>query len=248
LSSRIFEDLSDCKALLVGAGETIDLVARHLREKGLTQITVANRTLARAESLASEFNARACLLADIPTELPKADIVITSTASQLPLIGKGMVERALKSRKHKPMFMVDIAVPRDIEHEVGELNDVFLYTVDDLRSVIEDNRRSREVAAKEAEQIITKQTEAFASNISARAAGDVIRVIREKAQAIKQQELEKAKKSLAAGADPEAVAQQLAHNLTNKLMHSPTVALRTAFEEGDQQASEWALKLFDIEP
>lgn len=248
LSTRIFEDLSTCKALLVGAGETIDLVARHLREKGLTQLTVANRTLARAETLASEFNARACLLSDIPTELPHADIVISSTASQLPLIGKGMVERALKARKHKPMFMVDIAVPRDIEHEVGDLNDVFLYTVDDLRSVIEDNRRSRQVAAQEAERIIESQTEAFASNGNIRAASSVIRVMREKAQAVKQSELEKAKKSLAAGEDPEAVMQLLAHNLTNKLMHSPTVALRTAFEEADPHANDWALKLFDIKP
>jgi glutamyl-tRNA reductase len=247
LSGRIFTDLSKCKALLVGAGETIDLVARHLREKGVTQLTVANRTLARAESLANEFNAKACLLSDIPDELPHADIVITSTASQLPLIGKGMVERALKQRKHKPMFMVDIAVPRDVESEVGDLSDVFLYTVDDLRSVIEHNRRSREKAAVAAQSIIDEQSELFVNNVNARSAGDVIRVIRDRANEIKQAEYEKAERALAAGADPVDVAKQLAHNITNKLMHSPTVALRSAHENGEDEAANWAMRLFDID-
>lgn len=246
LSTRIFADLSECKALLVGAGETIDLVARHLREKGVTQLTVANRTLARAEALAKEFNAKACLLSDIPDELPNADIVITSTASQLPLIGKGMVERALKRRKHKPMFMVDIAVPRDIEGEVSKLSDVFLYTVDDLRSVIESNRKSREKAAVDAQNIIDQQTESFLTNINARSASDAIKLIRNQAQEIKSTELEKATRALAAGTDPEKVLQQLAHGLTNKLMHTPTVALRSAHEEGDEDATEWALRLFDL--
>ncbi|WP_196157488.1 glutamyl-tRNA reductase [Reinekea sp. G2M2-21] len=247
LATRIFSDLADCRALLVGAGETIDLVARHLREKGLTQLTVANRTLARAETLAKEFNARACLLSDIPAELPNADIVISSTASQLPLIGKGMVERALKRRKHKPVFMVDIAVPRDIESEVADLQDVFLYTVDDLRSVIEDNRRTREKAAVAAQSIIAEQTENFIHNIQARTASDAIKVIRNRANAIKDAELEKATRALAAGQNPEDVAKQLAHNITNKLMHGPTVALRNAHQQGEEDASEWALRLFDID-
>lgn len=248
LSSRIFSDLSQCHALLVGAGETIDLVARHLREKGVTKITVANRTLARAEALAKEFNAKACLLSDIPDELPNADIVITSTASQLPIIGKGMVERALKKRRHKPIFMVDIAVPRDIESEVADLKDVFVYTVDDLRTVIEQNRQSRQEAAREAQTIISEQTDSFVNNISARSAGDVIRVVRNRANEIKQVELEKAEKMLASGAAPEDVVKQLAHSITNKLMHGPTVALRSAHEKGDTEASDWALRLFDIDP
>jgi len=247
LSARIFSDLSQCRALLVGAGETIDLVARHLREKGVTKITVANRTLAKAEALAHEFSAKACLLSEIPEELPDADIIISSTASQLPLIGKGMVERALKQRKHKPMFMVDIAVPRDIESEVSELSDVFLYTVDDLRTVIEDNRRSREKAAIDARSIIELQTESFLSEINARSAGDAIKVIRDRANTIRQTELAKAEKALAAGSDPSEVAKQLAHNITNKLMHSPTVALRSAHEQGDSEASDWAMRLFDID-
>ena len=247
LSARIFSDLSECRALLVGAGETIDLVARHLREKGVRQITVANRTLARAEALAKEFNARACLLSDIPDELPKADIVISSTASQLPLIGKGMVERALRKRKHKPVFMVDIAVPRDIESEVADLQDVFLYTVDDLRSVIEDNRRSREKAAVAARTIIEDQTAEFIHNINARSAADVIKIIRDRANQIKESELEKAQKAIAAGQDPQDVTKQLAHNITNKLMHAPTVALRAAYKDGEDEASDWAMRLFDFD-
>jgi len=247
LAARIFSDFANCRALLVGAGETIDLVARHLREKGVTQIIVANRTLARAEVLASEFNARACLLSDIPDELPRADIVISSTASQLPLIGKGMVERALKLRKHKPIFMVDIAVPRDIEGEVAELADVFLYTVDDLRSVIEDSKRLRARAAIEARLIINQQTANFITNLNARSASDAIKLIRSRADNIRQSELDKALRALTAGADPTLVTKQLAHNITNKLMHSPTVALRSAHEQGDSAASDWALRLFDID-
>ncbi|EAR08218.1 glutamyl-tRNA reductase [Reinekea blandensis] len=248
LSTRIFSDLSKCHALLVGAGETIDLVARHLRERGLKHLTVANRTLARAEALANEFNARACLLSDIPDELPKADIVITSTASQLPLIGKGMVERALKQRRHKPVFMVDIAVPRDVESEVAELDDVFLYTVDDLRTVIEDNRRSREKAAVDARKIIEQQTDEFISSLSGRSATDAIREIRARAKLVQLAELEKAERALDAGNDPKKVAQQLAHNLTNKLMHGPTVALRRAHEQGEDDAATLAMRLFDIDP
>ncbi|TCS41393.1 glutamyl-tRNA reductase [Reinekea marinisedimentorum] len=246
LSTRIFTDLKECRALLVGAGETIDLVARHLRDKGVHQITVANRTLARAEVLAEQFDAKACLLADIPDELPKADIVITSTASQLPLIGKGMVERALKLRKYKPVFMVDIAVPRDIESEVSRLRDVFLYTVDDLKDVIEGNRRSREKAAVQAHEIIGQLTEEFMKGINVRGAGSVIKSIRNQANEIKQAELARAERALAAGADPSQVIAQLAHNITNKLMHNPTVALRDAHENGQPDAGEWAQRLFDI--
>jgi glutamyl-tRNA reductase len=246
LSTRIFTDLKQCRALLVGAGETIDLVARHLKDKGVHQITVANRTLARAEILAEEFDARACLLADIPDELPEADIVITSTASQLPLIGKGMVERALKLRKYKPVFMVDIAVPRDIESEVSRLSDVFLYTVDDLKDVIEGNRRSREKEAVKAQEIIDQLTDEFMKGINVRGAGHVIKIIRSQANEIKQAELERAERALAAGADPSQVVAQLAHNITNKLMHNPTVALRDAHENGHPDAGEWALRLFDL--
>ncbi|MCV6626661.1 MAG: glutamyl-tRNA reductase, partial [Cellvibrionaceae bacterium] len=164
LAQQIFSDLKEDTALLIGAGETIELVARHLHNNGIKKLIVANRTLARAQALADELkvgsnggaSAEAILLSDIPEQLQRADIVISSTASQLPLLGKGAVESALKKRKHKPMFMVDIAVPRDIEAEVDELQDVYLYTVDDLRSVIDENRKSRENEAKKAELIVAE--------------------------------------------------------------------------------------------
>ncbi|TXR53749.1 glutamyl-tRNA reductase [Reinekea thalattae] len=247
LSSRIFSDLQKCHALLVGAGETIDLVARHLQDKGIGKITVANRTLTRAETLAQQFNAKACLLSDIPDVLPQADIVISSTASQLPLIGKGMVERALKVRKHKPVFMADIAVPRDIEAEVSQLKDVFLYTVDDLKNVIEDNFRTREKAAVQAQEIIEQQTDEFIQKSNARNAGDVIKSIRAHANKIKQAEIEKAEKAIASGADPIQVTKQLAHNITNKLMHYPTVALKNAHQNDMPDVNEWTRQIFDID-
>jgi len=247
LSTRIFDTLSNCRALLVGAGETIDLVARHLRDKGVTDLVVANRTLTRAQQLAEQFGARAVLLSDIPDELPSADIVISSTASQLPIIGKGMVERALKKRRHRPVFMVDIAVPRDIEAEVGEMGDVYLYTVDDLKSVIEANVRSRREAAKEALQIIGRSTDAFNQSLMERQAADVIRQLRTKTEVMKSSELEKARRALAQGGDPEQVLEQLARGLTNKLLHAPTVALRKAHGDGEADARDWATRLFDLE-
>lgn len=247
LSTRIFDRLDKCKALLVGAGETIDLVARHLIDKGVKDITVANRTLTRAQELASEFGARAILLSDIPDEMPNADIVITSTASQLPIIGKGVVERALKKRRHKPIFMVDIAVPRDIEAEVGQLSDVYLYTVDDLKTVIEANVRSRQKAAEEARDIIAQSADAFTLSLKERQAADMIRQLRSKGEDLKNLELEKARRALAQGSDPEQVLEQLARGLTNKLLHAPTVALRKAHGEGEAEVSDWASRLFDLD-
>ncbi|KZZ40964.1 glutamyl-tRNA reductase, partial [Thalassolituus sp. HI0120] len=161
MAQHIFADLSDSRALLIGAGETIELVARHLHQAGVKNMTLANRTLARAQNLAKEFRAEAVLLEDIPTALADADIIISSTASPLPILGKGAVEKALKKRRHKPMFMVDIAVPRDIEEEVAELSDVYLYTVDDLRDIIEENVRSREDAARQAEELILSGVEHY---------------------------------------------------------------------------------------
>ena len=154
MASRIFDDFSRSRALLIGAGETIELVARHLHEAGVRQLTVANRTRERAELVAGPLGGTAITLQEIPDALEHADIVISSTAAPLPILGKGMVERALKKRRHRPVFMVDIAVPRDIEPEVGELADVFLYTVDDLEEVIQENRRHRQVAADQAESLI----------------------------------------------------------------------------------------------
>jgi len=246
LAQRIFADLSKSRALLVGAGETIDLVARHLVDAGVSDITVANRTLERAEALAEQFGAKAILLSEIPDELHKADIVIASTASPLPILGKGAVERALKKRKHDPMFMVDIAVPRDIEAEVEELNDVYLYTVDDLKDIIEENVRQREHAAKDAEEIIEAGSADFMRQLRTLDAVNTLKAFRQHAEHIRDQELEKAIKRLNKGDDAEAVVKTLANMLTNKLIHQPTVQMREASSEGRKEVMTWVQELYQL--
>ena len=228
LASRIFGDFDRSRALLIGAGETIELVARHLHEAGIRQMTVANRTRERAELLAGPLGGRAVTLNEIPDALVEADIVISSTAAPLPILGKGMVERALKKRRHRPIFMVDIAVPRDIEPEVGELSDVFLYTVDDLEEVIDENRRHRQVAADQAEALIEHGVEAWQHERRIRGGGELIRDFRAHCQSLRELSERQALAQLARGDDPEEVVRRLAHQLTNRLLHRPTVALREA--------------------
>jgi glutamyl-tRNA reductase len=228
LARQIFGDLSRQTALLIGAGETIELVARHLHQNGIGRIVVANRTAERAHLLASEFGGYAIALEEIPAHLPEADIVISSTASPLPILGKGAVERALKARRHRPMFMVDIAVPRDIEPEVGELDDVYLYKVDDLREIIEENIASRREAATQAEEIIESQVSQFMGWLRSLDAVETIRLYRDSAERISGDLLERAQRRLSSGATPEEALAWLAHNLTNKLTHAPTVQLRQA--------------------
>ena len=246
LSQQIFSDLCDVRALLIGAGETIELVARHLQEKGVREITVANRTLSRAQDLAEQFSAQGILLSEIPEYLHRADMVISSTASQLPILGKGAVESALKLRKHKPIFMVDIAVPRDIEPEVAKLQDVYLYTVDDLQAVIDENMRSRQSAADKAEDIVEQGVEGWQSQLRALDVVDTIRAFRSSAEEARDQELEKALASLHAGQAPELVLKNLARNLTNKLMHTPTTRLKQAGEQGLTQHIDLAHHLFGL--
>ncbi|MCK7598343.1 glutamyl-tRNA reductase [Microbulbifer sp. CAU 1566] len=248
LASRIFTDLGQQTALLIGAGETIELVARHLLDKGVKQLIVANRTLNRAQSLAQDFGAEAILLADIPDYLPRADIVISSTASQLPILGKGAVESALKQRRHRPMFMVDIAVPRDIESQVGKLDDVYLYTVDDLRGVIDEGKRLREKAAEAADEIVDAAARIFMREHRSLQAVDSIRSYRQQAQSVSKDELEKALVQLRTGGDPEQLLEQLARSLTNKLIHAPTVALRQATAEGDLERLRIAREIIGLAP
>ncbi|GAB2191269.1 glutamyl-tRNA reductase [Sessilibacter sp. MAH2] len=246
LAQQIFSDLKKDTALLIGAGETIELVARHLAEQGLKSIIVANRTLERARDLADRFDGHAILLEEIPEALHKADIVISSTASPLPILGKGAVETALKIRKHKPIFMVDIAVPRDIEEQVGELADVYLYTVDDLRDVIQENMRSRKEAAEQAERIISEGVHNYLSGLRVQDSVSTIRAYRRKAEMIRDAELEKALKSLQTGGDPEKLLNQLARNLTNKMLHSPTAKIRQASADGRSELIGWTQELFDL--
>jgi glutamyl-tRNA reductase len=246
MAKHIFSDLSRSTALLIGAGETIDLVAKHLQDAGIKQIIVANRTLARAQKLAEQFHAEAVLLEDIAQELPRADIVISSTASPLPILGKGTVERALKKRRHSPMFMVDIAVPRDIEEEVGDLNDVFLYTVDDLKDIIEENVRSRQDAAKQAEQLIVSGVERFMRELRSLDVVSTVTSLRSHVEELRDECLIKARKQLASGDDPAKVLQQFAHTYTNKVLHTPTKQMRQAGAEGRLEVMDWVQELFQL--
>ena len=246
MAKQIFARLEDQSALLIGAGETIELVARHLHDAGVKKIIVANRTLARAEDLALEFNAQAILLSDIPDHLAVADIVISSTASQLPILGKGAVERALRLRKHKLMFMVDIAVPRDIEAEVDELDDVYLFTVDDLKDVIDEGMRSRQEAAKTAEVMIEEGLVTYLESERSLDAVGSIRGYRQSMEALRDDELDRAMAKLAKGEDAQVVMQRLARDLTNKMMHAPTVQLKKASALGDDQSLALLQTMFDL--
>ncbi|RTR26646.1 glutamyl-tRNA reductase [Shewanella atlantica] len=233
MAKHIFSSLSTTKVLLIGAGETIELVARHLKDNGVDSMVVANRTLSRAEGMCEEFGATAITLEQIPDYLPQADIVISSTASPLPILGKGMVEKALKQRRHQPMLLVDIAVPRDIEAEVGELDDAFLYTVDDLQSIIEQNMASRREAAEQAELIAEEQSHLFMEWVRSLESVDSIREYRTASMAIKDELVERAINKLAQGGDSEKLLLELANKLTNKLIHAPTQALTVASRQGD---------------
>ena len=247
LAQHIFADLRESRALLIGAGETIELVARHLKQAGIRSITIANRTLSRALALADEVDGRAIEFADIPDELANADILISSTASQLPILGKGSVEAALKKRRHSPMFMVDIAVPRDIEPQVAELEDVYLYTVDDLTEVIEENQRSRQDAASEAEKLVDSGAQVFMRQLRELDAVDTLTTLRTRHQAMADEELEKALHQLSLGKDPEETLKRLAHGLTNKFLHNPSVQLRRASAEGRDDMQMLVRELFDLD-
>ncbi len=246
LSQRVFSNLDQTRALLIGAGETIELVARHLVEKGVNQIVVANRTLHRAQELAEQFGAHAVLLGEIPEQLVSADIVISSTASPLPILGKGAVEQALKARKHKPIFMVDIAVPRDIEAQVGDLADVYLYTVDDLKDIVESNKRSRESEARKADIIIEAGIETFKRELATLNVLDTLKSFRRQAEGVRDVELEKAMKQLASGSRAEEVLANLARGLTNKLIHHPSIQMKKASADGRTDIIAWTQDLFGL--
>jgi glutamyl-tRNA reductase len=234
LARQIFGDLSQVKVLLIGAGETIELVGQHLHGHSVSQMTVANRTLIRAQAIAGAWQADVITLNEIPQVLPNVDLVISSTASPLPILGKGLVERALKQRRNKPMLLIDIAVPRDIEEEVGELADAYLYTVDDLQSIVAENQRHREQAARQAEQIVQDEREQFMNWFRSLSAQNHVRTYRRQADEIRQEQLAQALRKLEQGDDAAAVLSELSERLTNKLIHAPTEALRQAGEADDK--------------
>ena len=245
LSKQIFSQLEKQTALLVGAGETIELVGRHLAAHKIGQVIVANRNVERARKLAEQYHGIGIGLPEITEYLPKADILISSTAAPLPIIGKGMVERALKARKHRPMFMVDIAVPRDIEPEVGKLDDVYLYTVDDLQSVIEENLQSRRDAAEQAEQMVLAEVKNFMGWLRAQEHRNTIRQFRQQNESIRDEVLARAQKMLQTKTPNEAL-EFLANALTNKLTHAPIQSMNQAAQSGNDVLLASAKILFNL--
>ncbi|WP_241584574.1 glutamyl-tRNA reductase [Rosenbergiella epipactidis] len=235
LARQIFESLKKVTVLLVGAGETIELVARHLREHQVKRLMITNRTRERAQRLAEEVYAEVIDFGALPEHIASADIIISSTASPLPVIGKGMVESALKQRRHQPMLIVDIAVPRDVEPEVGKVESAYLYTVDDLQAIIQHNMAQREAAAVEAETIVVQESGEFMAWLQAQNAVDVIRDYRHQAEDIREELMQRALSALSQGQDPQKVMQEMAHKLTNRLIHSPTKSLQQAAREGDAE-------------
>ncbi len=246
LARRIFSKFEKHTALLVGAGETIELVARHLHGHRIGRLFIANRSLPRARELAAEFGGFALPLSELPGTLPEADILISSTASPVPLISAADMKRALELRKRKPIFACDIAVPRDIEPAVAEFEDVYLYTVDDLQHVIEDGLQSRKAAAEEAQRIVEFELERFHNAERVLDAVPLIKSIRGRGEDLKQEVLDQARRKLANGADPEAALQFLASTLTNKLLHKPSERLRQAGEESDEAIMRSARELFGL--
>ena len=246
LARQIFGDLNDHTALLIGAGETVELALQHLHSNNIGKTIIANRTAARAENLAQRYDSEVIALTEIPQRLAEADITISSTGSQLPILGKGAVETALKARRHQPMAMIDIAVPRDIEPQVSELSDVFLYTVDNLKEIIDQGMEARQEAAVKAEHIIENQASTFMQKMRGLNAGATISDLRAHTHAIQQATLTTALEMLNKGEDPEKALQYFAHTFTNKLLHTPSAQLRLASESGDSEIAESARKLFKL--
>ncbi len=252
LARQVFAELDRASVLLIGAGDTIELAARHLADAKVQRLLVANRTLEHAQTLASRHGGVALPLSELARHLPEADIIITATASREPILHRDQVTAALKARKHRPMFLLDLAVPRDIAADVARLADVYLYTVDDLEQVIEENRASRREAAEQAEAIIDLQVEHYIAWWQAQGRQDALKRLRASGVAAREQMLAKAREQLAQGEDAQHVLERLAHQLTNRLLHAPTTALRQAALDGDADLLRAAERLFaspdDSEP
>ncbi|MDB5946654.1 MAG: hemA [Ramlibacter sp.] len=237
LAGQLFEDLGQIRILFVGAGEMIELAATHFAAKNPKSIAIANRTLERGEKLASRFGGEVMRLADLPARLHEFDAVVSSTASTLPIIGLGAVERALKARKHRPMFMVDLAVPRDIEPEVKELQDVYLYTVDDLAQVVQSGHANRQAAVAQAEAIIDAGVQSFMHWMDHRSGVPLIQQLNAQTDAWRQAEMARARKLLARGENVDAVLEALSRGLTQKMLHGAMAELRTGDAESRQRAT-----------
>jgi glutamyl-tRNA reductase len=247
MAKTVFSSFDTRTALMVGAGETIALAARHLHADGLRRMIVANRSVDRARELAAEFQGFAISLEEIPSHLREADIVVASTASPNPIITRAMTANALRARKRRPMFMVDIAVPRDIEPEVAELEDVYLFTIDDLQSVVNENMEGRRQAAREADQLIAAEADRFEMKLRTRDAAPTIRRLRHQAEQARQHTLDQARHMLAAGRSAEEVLDFLSATLTNRLIHAPSQRLRDAAESGDDAVIEAITNIYHLD-
>ncbi len=248
VAERIFPSIAGQKILFVGAGEMIELCSTHFAARQPRQMTFANRSVERGEQLASRFQGRVITLNDLPEQLPLHDIVVTCTASTLPILGKGMIERAIKARRHRPMLMIDLAVPRDVEAEVAELDDVFLYSVDDLGKIVQEGFDTRQAAVAQAETIINANVHAFMHWLENREMVPTIRALRDQAERARRHELERAARMLAKGEDPAKVLEQLSHSLTNKFLHAPTRALSSAQTEERDALVAALTRLYEINP
>ena len=248
MAEQIFPDVADLNVLFIGAGEMIELVATYFAAKNPKLMAVANRTLPRAQELCEKLgvNAEPHLLAELPAILHEYDVVVSSTASQLPIVGKGMVERALRQRQHMPVFMLDLAVPRDIEEEVGELNDAYLYTVDDMMGIVQQGKEARQKAAVEAEVMVSQKVAEFIDWQKSRQSVPLIRALRDEGERARRQVLENAMKQLAKGTPPEEVLERLSVQLTNKLLHSPTRTLNKA-GANDSDLVEAVAQIYHLE-
>ncbi|MEO1767725.1 glutamyl-tRNA reductase [Thiobacter aerophilum] len=246
LAERIFPSIAEQAVLFIGAGEMIELCLDHFGARHPRRITIANRSVERAQLLARRCNGATLTLNELPEALHHYDIVVSSTASPLPILGKGMVERAIKQRRHRPMFLVDLAVPRDIEPEVGELPDVFLYTVDDLAHIVQEGVGSRRAAAEQAEAIIESRVQSFMEWVKSRELVPTIRALRDHGERFRRQEVERALKHLARGDDPAMVLEHLSRALTNKLLHGPTDALHHVRPEEREALENWLRRLYHL--
>ena len=244
LAETVFENLADCRVLFIGAGDMIELVATHFAARKPRHMAIANRTLERGARLAQQFGGEAMRLADVPQRLAEFDVVITSTASTLPIIGLGAAERMVKQRRHKPVVMVDLAVPRDIEAEVGELADVYLYSVDDLTELVRTNSEKRQAAVEQAESIIESRVQGFLQWMDSREQVPLILQLQEQSRQWQSAELERARRMLARGESPEVVMDMLARNLSQKFMHNAYAAMHHTDPDHREQVARAVQRLF----
>ena len=247
LANQFFSGFSKHTALLIGAGTTIELVARHLYGKGIGRMFVANRDFGRAQNVASQFDGFALPLSEIEGTLPEADILISSTASTEPVVTTGQIRSAIRARKRRPIFAVDIAVPRDLEATIAELDDVFLFTIDDLEKVIMDGQSNREAAAVDANRILDDETQRYLGIQRSKEVAPIITALRDHGDVVRHEVLEQARRRLAKGADPDEVLEFVAASLLKKILHRPSVRLREAGEQSDQAFIEAIRELFGLE-